>query len=132
MAKSNKKGSFDISYEIEKEYGYLNDKQSKIVAKVAWNGKEAKIDIRSCFTKDGGIKLGKGISLSDDEVAKLKSILEKLSDDDNDKDDQSSKKKAVNFEEIFGQATGIVERREQGFTTKDGFIQLKPRHGIKI
>ena len=129
MAKSNKKGSFDISYEIEKEYGYLNDKQSKIVAKVAWNGKEAKIDIRSCFTKDGGIKLGKGISLSDDEVAKLKSILEKLSDDD---DDQSSKKKAVNFEEIFGQATGIVERREQGFTTKDGFIQLKPRHGIKI
>lgn len=129
MAKSNKKGSFDISYEIEKEYGYLNDKQSKIVAKVAWNGKEAKIDIRSCFTKDGDIKLGKGISLSDDEVAKLKSVLEKLSDDD---DDQSSKKKAVNFEEIFGQATGIVERREQGFTTKDGFIQLKPRHGIKI
>ena len=132
MAKSNKKGSFDISYEIEKEYGYLNDKQSKIVAKVAWNGKEAKIDIRSCFTKDGDIKLGKGISLSYDEVAKLKSILEKLSDDDDDKDDQSSKKKAVNFEEIFGQATGIVERREQGFTTKDGFIQLKPRHGIKI
>lgn len=129
MAKSNKKGSFDISYEIEKEYGYLNDKQSKIVAKVAWNGKEAKIDIRSCFTKDGDIKLGKGISLSYDEVTKLKSILEKLSDDD---DDQSSKKKAVNFEEIFGQATGIVERREQGFTTKDGFIQLKPRHGIKI
>lgn len=128
MAKSNKKGSFDISYEIEKEYGYLNDKQSKIVAKVAWNGKEAKIDIRSCFTKDGDIKLGKGISLSYDEVTKLKSILEKLSDDD----DQSSKKKAVNFEEIFGQATGIVERREQGFTTKDGFIQLKPRHGIKI
>lgn len=132
MAKSNKKGSFDISYEIEKEYGYLNDKQSKIVAKVAWNGKEAKIDIRSCFTKDGDIKLGKGISLSYDEVAKLKSILEKLSDDDDDNDDQSSKKKAVNFEEIFGQATGIVERREQGFTTKDGFIQLKPRHGIKI
>ena len=127
MAKSNKKGSFDISYEIEKEYGYLNDKQSKIVAKVAWNGKEAKIDIRSCFTKDGGIKLGKGISLSDDEVAKLKSILEKLSDDD-----QSSKKKAVNFEEIFGQATGIVERREQGFTTKDGFIQLKPKPGVKF
>ena len=129
MAKSNKKGSFDISYEIEKEYGYLNDKQSKIVAKVAWNGKEAKIDIRSCFTKDGGIKLGKGISLSDDEVAKLKSILEKLSDDD---DDQSSKKKAVNFEEIFGQATGIIERREQGFTTKDGFIQLKPKPGVKF
>ena len=129
MAKSNKKGSFDISYEIEKEYGYLNDKQSKIVAKVAWNGKEAKIDIRSCFTKDGDIKLGKGISLSDDEVAKLKSILEKLSDDD---DDQSSKKKAVNFEEIFGQATGIVERREQGFTTKDGFIQLKPKPGVKF
>lgn len=132
MAKSNKKGSFDISYEIEKEYGYLNDKQSKIVAKVAWNGKEAKIDIRSCFNKDGDIKLGKGISLSYDEVTKLKSILEKLSDDDDDDDDQSSKKKAVNFEEIFGQATGIVERREQGFTTKDGFIQLKPRHGIKI
>ena len=127
MAKSNKKGSFDISYEIEKEYGYLNDKQSKIVAKVAWNGKEAKIDIRSCFTKDGDIKLGKGISLSYDEVTKLKSILEKLSDDD-----QSSKKKAVNFEEIFGQATGIVERREQGFTTKDGFIQLKPKPGVKF
>ena len=127
MAKSNKKGSFDISYEIEKEYGYLNDKQSKIVAKVAWNGKEAKIDIRSCFTKDGDIKLGKGISLSYDEVTKLKSILEKLSDDDDDNDDQSSKKKAVNFEEIFGQ-----ERREQGFTTKDGFIQLKPKPGVKF
>ena len=90
--------------------------------------KEAKIDIRSCFTKDGDIKLGKGISLSYDEVTKLKSILEKLSDDD----DQSSKKKAVNFEEIFGQATGIVERREQGFTTKDGFIQLKPKPGVKF
>ena len=57
--------------------------------------------------------------------------------DDDEEDDGKSppippKKKPVDFSEIFGQAEGIVEKREAGFTTKDGFILLKRRPGVKI
>lgn len=139
MAKNNKKDSSDFTYDIKKEYGYLNEKKNKLVAKVSWNDKDPKIDIRSCYEKDGEIKLGKGISLSYDELGALKDILNNISESDED-DDQGDgptdssppKRQAVNFDEIFGQATGIVEKREAGYTTKDGFIVLKKRPGVKI
>ena len=144
MAKTRmnkKKDSNDFSYDIKKEYGYLNEKKNKLVAKVSWNDKDPKIDIRTCYEKDGEIKLGKGISLSYDEISALREILSDIDetdeDDDEEEDDKPSshsppKRKAVNFEEIFGQVTGIVEKREAGFTTQDGFIVLKKRPGVKI
>lgn len=154
MAKSNKKDSSDFSYEVKEEYGYLNDKENKIVAKVSWNDKPAKYDIRSCYTKDDEIKLGKGISLTYDEIETLHDILEEIliadkdsQSEDDDEEDHSAKKKSkppsvgvsetpkrpvVDFAEIFGEATGIMEKREAGYTTKDGFILLKRRPGVKI
>lgn len=139
MAKNNKKDSSDFTYDIKKEYGYLNEKKNKLVAKVSWNDKDPKIDIRSCYEKDGEIKLGKGISLSYDELGVLKDILDNISESDEDDDQEDNptdssppKRQAVNFDEIFGQATGIVEKREAGYTTKDGFIVLKKRPGTKI
>ena len=141
---NKKKDSADFSYEIHKEFGFLNDKHNKIVAKISWNDKDPKYDIRACYEKDGEIKLGKGISLSRDEVMELRDILDDVleedddsEDDDDEEDDDKSppippKKKPVDFSEIFGQAEGIVEKREAGFTTKDGFILLKRRPGVKI
>lgn len=145
MAKSSKKDSSDFSYEIKEEYGYLNDKQNKIVAKVSWNDKPTKYDIRSCYEKDDEIKLGKGISLTYDEVETLHNILEEVliadkdsqSEDDDEEEHsvgvpETPKRPVVDFAEIFGEATGIMEKREAGFTTKDGFILLKRRPGVKI
>lgn len=138
---NKKKDSNGFSYDIKKEYGYLNEKRNKLVAKVSWNDKDPKIDIRTCYEKDGEIKLGKGISLSYEEINTLREILSDIDesdeDDDEEEDDRPSspsppKRQAVNFEEIFGQATGIVEKREAGFTTQDGFIVLKKRPGVKI
>lgn len=136
---NKKKDSNDFSYEIHKEYGFLSDKHNKIVAKISWNDKDPKYDIRACYEKDGEIKLGKGISLSREEVTSLRDILDDILEDDDEDDDSPSpastsppKKKPVDFNEIFGQAEGIVEKREAGFTTKDGFILLKRRPGVKI
>ena len=137
---NKKKDSSDFSYDIKKEYGYLNEKKNKLVAKVSWNDKDPKIDIRTCYEKDGEIKLGKGISLSYDEINALREILSDIDEsdeDDEEEDDKPSshsppKRKVVNFEEIFGQVTGIVEKREAGYTTQDGFIVLKKRPGVKI
>ena len=63
--------------------------------------------------------------------------IDESDEDDEEEDDKPSshsppKRKAVNFEEIFGQVTGIVEKREAGYTTQDGFIVLKKRSGVKI
>ena len=52
---NKKKDSADFSYEIHKEFGFLNDKHNKIVAKISWNDKDPKYDIRACYEKDGEI-----------------------------------------------------------------------------
>ena len=68
----------EFSYEIIKTIAVLSTSKSgwsKELNLVAWNGKEPKYDIREWSPEHD--KMGKGITLSDDEFAKLKTILAK-------------------------------------------------------
>ena len=68
----------EFSYEIIKTIAVLSTSKSgwsKELNLVAWNGKEPKYDIREWSPEHA--KMGKGITLSDDEFAKLKEILAK-------------------------------------------------------
>ena len=68
----------EFSYEIIKTIAVLYTSKSgwsKELNLVAWNGKEPKYDIREWSPEHD--KMGKGITLSDDEFAKLKEILAK-------------------------------------------------------
>mgnify|MGYP002862741547 CR=1 FL=1 len=69
-----------FQYEIKEEISVLSESKSgwcKEVNLVSWNGAAPKIDIRDWTPNHE--KMGKGISLSADEIEKLKSILEKYS-----------------------------------------------------
>ena len=68
----------EFSYEIIKTIAVLSTSKSgwsKELNLVAWNGKEPKYDIREWSPEHD--KMGKGITLSDDEFVKLKEILAK-------------------------------------------------------
>lgn len=78
MAKTN-----DFSYEVKNTIGQLSEKMYLKV--VSWNGKEAKLDIRQWYEKDGEERCGKGISLTNDEAKKLVDLLnDYLNDEDDD------------------------------------------------
>ena len=69
----------DIKYEITEELGVLSEKSSgwtKELNRISWNGGAAKFDIRD-WAPDNS-KMGKGISLTHDELAILKGILNDL------------------------------------------------------
>lgn len=66
----------DIKYEIVKEIGVLSETPSgwrKEVNLVSWNDKPAKLDIRDWSPEHE--KMGKGITLSDEEASKLMVFL---------------------------------------------------------
>lgn len=69
----------DIKFEIEKELGKIS-KSSKEWTKelnlISWNGKEAKYDLRDWAPEHE--KMGKGITLSSDELKSLKELLNKM------------------------------------------------------
>lgn len=69
----------DIKFEIEKEIGKIS-KSSKGWTKelnlISWNGKEAKYDLRDWAPEHE--KMGKGVTLSLDELKKLKEILNEM------------------------------------------------------
>lgn len=69
----------EFKYEITKELGVLSESKSgwtRELNLVSWNGATAKYDIRDWAP--GHEKMGKGISLSGDEVEKLKELLDQL------------------------------------------------------
>ena len=69
----------DFEFEIEKTIGILSSTAKgwqKEVNMVSWGGKPAKLDIRD-WSPDHQ-KMSKGISLSEEEVAKLKEVLAEL------------------------------------------------------
>ena len=69
----------EFKYEIVDEIGILSESKSgwkREVNLVSWNGAFPKYDIRD-WSPDHE-KMGKGISLSSDEINKLKTLLEKL------------------------------------------------------
>lgn len=66
----------DIKYEIVEELGVLSEGSKgwrKEVNKISWNGAEPKYDIRDWAPNHE--KMGKGVTLTEDEAAKLKEIL---------------------------------------------------------
>jgi Uncharacterized protein conserved in bacteria len=69
----------EIKYEITKHIGILSENSkgwTKELNLVSWNDREAKYDIRE-WSPDHD-KMGKGVTLSDDEVAALKDLLNEL------------------------------------------------------
>ncbi|MGG7164767.1 YdbC family protein [Clostridium ihumii] len=69
----------DIKFEIEKEIGNISESSkgwTKELNLISWNGKEAKYDLRDWAPEHE--KMGKGITLSLEELKKLKEILNSM------------------------------------------------------
>ncbi|MDU1116769.1 MAG: PC4/YdbC family ssDNA-binding protein [Clostridium butyricum] len=69
----------DIKYEIKEELGTVSESSkgwAKELNLVSWNGKEAKYDLRDWAPEHE--KMGKGITLSIDELKKLKELLNNM------------------------------------------------------
>lgn len=69
----------EIKYDIKKEIGIISESTkgwTKELNIISWNGKEAKYDLRDWGPEHQ--KMGKGITLSLDELKTLKSILNDL------------------------------------------------------
>ena len=69
----------DIKYEIVKKIGVLSKAGSgwaKELNLISWNDREAKYDIRD-WSADGE-KMGKGVTLSKDEILALKELLNNM------------------------------------------------------
>ena len=69
----------DIKFEIEKELGVIAESAKgwkKELNLVSWNGKEAKFDLRE-WSQDHE-KMGKGVTLSNDELRALKELLNNI------------------------------------------------------
>ncbi|SQB91202.1 bacterial seryl-tRNA synthetase related [Clostridium paraputrificum] len=69
----------DIKYEIEKELGSISESPKgwkKELNLISWNGKEAKYDLRDWAPQHE--KMGKGITLSLDELKSLKELLNSI------------------------------------------------------
>lgn len=67
----------EFSYEVVKTYGCLSESGKgwkKEIKLISWNQKEPKYDIRE-WSPDGE-KMGKGVTLSKDEMIALKQILD--------------------------------------------------------
>ena len=68
----------DIKYEIIKNIGVLSKTEkgwAKELNLISWNERDAKYDIRE-WSADGG-KMGKGVTLSKEELLALKELLNK-------------------------------------------------------
>ena len=72
----------DFNYEIVKQYGVLSDKNgwTKELNFVSYNGASPKFDIRtwSVDPESGEKRMSKGITLSIEEVKKLRELLEDI------------------------------------------------------
>ncbi len=69
----------DIKYEISKELGVLSENAKgwkKELNLVSWNECDPKYDIRDW--SEGHGKLGKGVTLTGEEIKKLRDILNKI------------------------------------------------------
>ncbi|MCR4614930.1 MAG: YdbC family protein [Clostridiales bacterium] len=69
----------DFSYEIVKEVGVLSETSrgwTKELNQISWNGREPKYDIRE-WAPDHK-KMGKGVTLSEDEIQELKKLLSNI------------------------------------------------------
>ena len=69
----------DIKYDIVEEIGALSESstgQTKELNLISWNNREAKYDLRDWAPEHA--KMGKGITLSIDELRQLKKLLNNM------------------------------------------------------
>ena len=69
----------DIKFEIEKELGSISESPkgwTKELNLISWNGKDAKYDLRDWAPEHE--KMGKGVTLSGDELKKLRDVLNRM------------------------------------------------------
>lgn len=69
----------EIKYEIQKQLGSLSENSkgwTRELNLVSWNDRPAKYDLRD-WAPDH-VKMGKGLTLTEDEVRELRNILNKL------------------------------------------------------
>lgn len=69
----------EFKYEVIETYGSLSESSKgwrKDIKLISWNQKEAKYDIRE-WSPDGE-KMGKGVTLSKEEIINLRDLLNKL------------------------------------------------------
>ena len=69
----------EFKYEIIEKIAILSENSkgwTKEFNKVSWNGRAPKYDLRDWHHKDG--KMGKGVTLSDEEAANLRQVLDSL------------------------------------------------------
>ena len=69
----------DIKYDIVKEVGVVSESSTgwtKELNLISWNNREAKYDLRECAPEHA--KMGKGITLSLDELKELKNLLNSM------------------------------------------------------
>lgn len=77
-----KNGGFimaDLKYDIVEEIGLVSESGrgwSKELNRISWNGREAKYDLRDWAPEHE--KMGKGITLSQEELIALKELLNKM------------------------------------------------------
>ena len=67
----------DIKFEITQHVGVLSEGSKgwrKELNLISWNGRDPKYDIRDW--SPGNEKMGKGVTLSEDEISSLKILLE--------------------------------------------------------
>lgn len=79
----------ELKYEITEHLGVLSENAkgwTKELNKVSWNEREAKYDLRE-WNPDHS-RMGKGITLTDEDIERLRSILngEEIEDDIDEKD----------------------------------------------
>lgn len=73
--------SKDFKYEIKERYGVIGtrgDTESKELNLVKYGDYEEKYDLRTWRREDGQEKLLKGLTMSREELIKLKEILDKM------------------------------------------------------
>lgn len=69
----------DIVYNIEKELGTLSENAkgwTKELNLISWNNRDPKYDLRDW--SEGHEKMGKGVTLTKDELTALRDLLNKL------------------------------------------------------
>lgn len=69
----------EFKYEVTEQHGTLSESSkgwTKELRSISWNGREAKYDIREWAPDDE--KMGKGLTLSKEELIALKDILNKM------------------------------------------------------
>lgn len=75
----------EFKYEVKNTIGKLGENSKMELRVVSWNDREAKLDIRQWYEKDGKEQCGKGVSLTNEEAKALIDLLtEYMSDEDDD------------------------------------------------